>query len=73
MGSFEPVSEQGILLRLVHDLFEEVKKLRADGYFDFAYELVNYRINGLLNPRTYLGYTGCWIRQVTAPTLAVTY
>ena len=26
----------------------------------------------LLDPTTYLDYTGCWIQQVTAPTMAVT-
>ena len=30
------------------------------------------RINGLLRPTTYSGYTGCWMQQVTVPTLAVT-
>ena len=32
-----------------------------------------FLLNGMLNPITYLGYTGCRIQQVTAPTLAMTW
>ena len=44
---------------------------RPKGLGGFPYQLVNLRINALLNPTTYLGYTGCWIQPVTAPTLVL--
>lgn len=54
MGSFNPVSEQGILIRLVNELFEEVRKLRADGYKVECrarmLEVYNEKIQDLLTP-----------------------
>ena len=35
-------------------------------------DLSTSELNALLNPTAYLKYTGCWIQQVTAPTMAVT-
>lgn len=54
MGDFSPVSEQGILLRLVHELFDEVSKLRGQGYAVACtarmLEVYNEKVKDLLVP-----------------------
>lgn len=55
MGQFEPVHEQGILLRVLHDLFDQMKRLSAQNYrFESRVrmlEIYNEKIQDLLLAR----------------------